>query len=527
MCGTLAELKQAVSTFAARFDAALVAPAQLVQVLSDAGKLEKMFANIAAACAARMAGSGSAREAVSGLARASGTSLSEAAKALEAAKQIEAQPEVAQAVRAGELSRQQAALVAGAVANNPSSAPQLLELARGASLRELADESLRARSAGQGGEARRQAVHASRFLRCYTGPDGAFNLHGRATAEQGAMVMAALRPLADKAFETARKEGRREKPEAYAWDALVELATSGGGGNWSGGGEGGDGRRGDGGGSGRRGTPRAEVMVRVDHSALLRGYPLDGEVCDIPGFGTTTVEAVRDMIATGDPVLKAIVTNGKKVVGVVHMRRRPNAYQKSALDWLFPTCAAKGCGTRGCFLETDHREDWAHTHVTVLELLDRLCRYHHRLKTTKGWALVEGSGKRDFVPPEDPRHPRYGKGPKSRSARGGEGTGASAGAKRGAGADNAGQGAGDDSAERGAVGDGCAPGPGADNAGTGVVHNRALSRPGLDETRYSAARSALGPERARAGARGDRRELARHPWGDPPMRAFPGARVCL
>jgi hypothetical protein len=40
----------------------------------------------------------------------------------------------------------------------------------------------------------------------------------------------------------------------------------------------------------------------------------------------------------------------------------------------------------------------------MLELLDRLCRYHHRLKTTKGWALVEGSGKRDFVPPADPRH---------------------------------------------------------------------------------------------------------------------------
>jgi hypothetical protein len=262
-------------------------------------------------------------------------------------------------------------------------------------MRELADEALRARSAGLGGEARRQAVHASRSLRFYTGTDGSFNLHARATAEQGAMVMAALRPLADKAFEAARKEGRREKPEAYSWDALVELATSGAGG--------GDGPRG-----GRGRGPRPEVMVRVDHSALLRGYPLDGEVCDIPGFGTTTVEAVRDMIATGDPVLKAVVTKARSVTGVVHLRRRPNAYQKSALDWLFPTCAANGCGTRACFLETDHREDWARTHITMLELLDRLCRYHHRLKTTKGWGLVEGSGKRDFVPPEDPRHPRFG-----------------------------------------------------------------------------------------------------------------------
>jgi hypothetical protein len=308
---------------------------------------------------------------------------------------------VAQAVRSGELSRQQAGLVAGAVANNPASAPQLLELARGASMRELADESLRARSASPGGEARRQALHASRLLRYYTGTDGAFNLHARGTPEQGALVMAALRPLADKIFQAARKQGRRDRPEAYTWDALVELATSGGGGG--------------------HGTPRAEVMVRVDHSALLRGYPVDGEVCDMPGFGTTTVEAVRDMIATGDPVLKAIVTQGKNVIGVVHMRRRPNAYQKSALDWLFPTCAATGCGTRCCFLETDHREDWARTHITMLELLDRLCRYHHRLKTTKGWALVEGSGKRDFVPPEDPRHPRYGKGPRASGASANEG----------------------------------------------------------------------------------------------------------
>jgi hypothetical protein len=299
MCETLAGLKQACSAFAARFDAALVPPAQLAQVLSEAGTLEKMFANIAATSAAQIAlrGGGSLREAVSGLARASGTSLAEAAKALEAAKQIEAQPEVAQAVRLGELSRQQAALVAAAVANSPASAPQLLELARSASMRELAEESLRARSTGLGAEASRQAVHASRSLRYYTSPDGAFNLHGRATPEQGAMVMAALRPLADKAFEAARKEGRRERPDAYTWDALVGLATSGGGGG-----------RSRGSGDGRAGGPRAEVMVRVDYSALLRGYPLDGETCDIPGFGTTTVDVVRDTIATDDPLLKAIVS---------------------------------------------------------------------------------------------------------------------------------------------------------------------------------------------------------------------------
>jgi hypothetical protein len=79
--------------------------------------------------------------------------------------------------------------------------------------------------------------------------------------------------------------------------------------------------------------------------------------------------------------------------------------KSSALDWPFPTCAAQGCGVRADFLQTDHRADWAKTHVTIFDLLDRLCRHHHGLKTRQNWALVKGSGKRLFVPPDDPRHP--------------------------------------------------------------------------------------------------------------------------
>ena len=48
----------------------------------------------------------------------------------------------------------------------------------------------------------------------------------------------------------------------------------------------------------------------------------------------------------------------------------------------------------------------AASHTTILDLLDRLCPHHHDLKTIDNWALVEGRGKRAFVPPDDPRHPR-------------------------------------------------------------------------------------------------------------------------
>jgi hypothetical protein len=69
MCGTLTALKQAVSAFAARFDAALVPPAQLAEVLADAGTIEKIFANIAATSAAQIALRGAGSCARSGLGR--------------------------------------------------------------------------------------------------------------------------------------------------------------------------------------------------------------------------------------------------------------------------------------------------------------------------------------------------------------------------------------------------------------------------------------------------------------------------
>jgi hypothetical protein len=115
---------------------------------------------------------------------------------------------------------------------------------------------------------------------------------------------------------------------------------------------------------------------------------------------------VRDLIETGDPFLAAVVTKGEQVVGVAHLGRRASAGQQTALEWLFPTCAVLGCGATA-FLENDHRVDWAASHRTVFDLLDRLCSHHHDLKTIDNWALVAGHGKRAFVPPDDRRHPRH------------------------------------------------------------------------------------------------------------------------
>ncbi|MGH9264257.1 MAG: DUF222 domain-containing protein [Acidimicrobiales bacterium] len=389
MCERLAELEAGMRRFAASFDAAVLSADQAGSVVAGAAALERMAATVKALAAARMADTGAwkasgERSAAHALARSTGTSVGQASESLATAKRLRTLPLLGAAARAGELSFQQAAAVADAASADPAAEHRLLAKAKRSSLAELREECARTKAAAlPDAEARRRAIHAQRFLRSYLDGEGAWNLRMRDNPEVGAAVMAAIEPIRDRLFRAARAEGRKEPTEAYAADALAELATKGP----------------------SNARARAKTIVRVDLDALLRGRAIEGETCEIAGFGPVAVSAVRELLDSGDPFLAAVVTKGEQVVGVAHLGRRPTAAQQTALEWLYPTCAAEGCSA-GTWLENDHRVDWATTHLTVLDLLDRLCSHHHDLKSLDGWALVEGQGKRPFVPPDDPRHPR-------------------------------------------------------------------------------------------------------------------------
>ena len=351
--------------------------------------------------------------------------------------------ETSAAVRRGELSPEATSAIAAAAGVDPRAEHALLETARRVPLAELRERCARTTAAAQADpEARRARIHQRRSLRSYTDTEGEWHLHCRNNPEVGATIMAALEPYREAIFRQARSEARREPPEAYAADALTEMArrsagrdveyvgtgdpgsTSAGGtkagGTDDGGAEaggkevGGTEAGGAEAGGVERGTrpPKAprrasppKIIVRVDLEALLRGRATDGEVCEIAGFGPVAVSAVGDMIDTQDPFLAAVATRGEQLVGVAHLGRRPNALQQTALQWLYPGCANESCSARAR-LDYDHRVDWATSHMTVLDLLDRLCPHCHALKTRQNWALVEGRGKRPLVAPDDPRHPR-------------------------------------------------------------------------------------------------------------------------
>jgi hypothetical protein len=68
-----------------------------------------------------------------------------------------------------------------------------------------------------------------------------------------------------------------------------------------------------------------KILARVDLPALLRGYAVGDEACELAGYGPVAVSAIRDLMETADPFLAAVVTKGKDVVGVAHLGRRPTA----------------------------------------------------------------------------------------------------------------------------------------------------------------------------------------------------------
>ena len=392
MFPSVRELRRAVQQYVTDFDAALITTSEAATVVEHASAIEAMAATLKGLAAARMAEGGAwrrdgHRSPAHHLAQATGTSVGQAANTIETAKRLAELPATETAARTGKLSPQQASAIAEAASADPQAEKRLLEKSERASLPELREECARTRAAAlPDAEARRRRIHESRHLREFVDGEGAWNLRMRDNPEVGARVMAAVNAERDRLFREARAEGRREPSEAYAADALVSLVT-----------------RDNVEGTQRRGGG-AKIVARVDLPALLRGYPIEGEVCEIVGYGPVAVSALRDMIDTGDPFLAAVITKGVEVIGVAHLGRRPNAVQQTALEWLYPSCAVLGCNAVAR-LENDHREDWHKTHVTVLDLLDRLCEHHHDLKTLERWALVAGEGKRPFVPPGHPRHP--------------------------------------------------------------------------------------------------------------------------
>jgi len=298
------------------------------------------------------------------------------------ANQLQHLPVTQAALRNGTLSNAQAVEVARGAIVAPNTETQLLNLAKHATVRDLRDATSRV-VAGATDEAERyRQVHKSRYFKSWTDLDGSFNVRGRMTAANGALVMAALKPIQDEIFKAARKSGAHERPEAYAADALMALcekATSKQSSE-----------------SGKKTTrPNVVMNIRVDIDALKRGRTENGEVCEIAGVGPIPVATATAYL--GEAFLKLLVIDGTDITTIAHMGRALPAKLRTAVEERDRVCQVPTCDvTLG--LEIDHIVPFAEGGPTTFENLVRLCKRHHLQKTHDGYRLKRIKGARGSDP---------------------------------------------------------------------------------------------------------------------------------
>jgi len=301
-------------------------------------------------------------------------STGEVRAAVETAELLAEFPETDAAVRRGELSAREAQLIAGAAIVNPDAESQLLEVAA-QGLVPLKDACVNARAAVEKPKERRDRLHKQRSFRIGTDAEGMVSGSFRLTPEIGGQIKAKFDAAVQKIFRD-HKSGEHEPHEAYAADAFASFMLEGGG------------------------KPKATVHVVIDHGALMRGGPAEGEVCEIPGVGPVDVSWVKELM--GSAFLTAVIKKGKDISTVTHLGRHVPAEVMTALIVNGRECCVEGCHNRG-YLELDHRHEYAKGGPTSYANLGYFCSGDHE-KKTKGWILGEPNpitGKRTLTPPSD------------------------------------------------------------------------------------------------------------------------------
>jgi hypothetical protein len=353
-------LAAAVRDFATRFDPALVTTRDAMELVAVLAQVEHTVAASKALAAARVAdaprllNTKGFRSAAEFLASTAGTKIGDAIGMLETVEALDGLDAATEAFKTGKLSPRQAKVVAGAAKANPSSEDDLLRLAANSSLRDLETKAREVRQASsvETDEDRHARLHRERSVRTWIDAEsGAGCGQWRLPPAEHAAVLAALEPATEKMFQAARRDDREEPREAYAADALLALVNNAGGAT-------GAASFGD---LDRVTTKGMKIIVRVDATAARRGHALDDEMCEIAGLGRIPASIVQRWLATGDPFVAAIVTDGVDITSITHLGRKPIALQQTALDWLHGNeCSVEGCHATVA-LEVDHTEPWAAT----------------------------------------------------------------------------------------------------------------------------------------------------------------------
>jgi hypothetical protein len=301
---------------------------------------------------------------------------------------------VRQAFAAGELSYCKVrAITRIATATTESDLVELARHATGAQLEKVVRGYRGAMSATLSAA---NVAHHNRSLRYAWEQDGSLRIEGRLAAEDGALLIEALRAAGSEMFaeSPAEPEAAREPVGARRADALVQMARA---------------ALATPAGDRRDGDP-CEVVVHVDAATLTADTVQ--ERAELKGGPAVAPETVRRLGC--DAAVVAIVERDGRPLSVGRRRRTIPPALRRALRARDDGCAFPGCDhTR--FLHAHHIHHWARGGPTSLENLVQLCSHHHRLVHEGGYRVQRAGPDQirfrrpDGRPiPAGPTHPRLG-----------------------------------------------------------------------------------------------------------------------
>ncbi len=343
------------------------------------------------------------------LARQGGSTASQARAELAAAEALCSVPGVLEAAAVGEVSLAEVAEVARTERAVPGAGAGALDVARRAGLGPLREHSRRVVLGSLSAHELAARQHKARYLRHWVSSAGMTCIAGAFEPSVGTALVNRVQAHAARLRRTDRSPAspevhQREPFEALAADALAEAVLSGGGGPSS---------------------PRAELCIVADFSALARGHTHEGEICHLPGSGPVPVARARELLARS-VFVKAVVHDGRSITHVAHYGRHLPAELRTALELGRPpgfdgaACSAPGCGRR-YGLEWDHVVPFSANGPTSYDNLQALCYHHHQQNTEadrrRGGATQAPSAASTQALPPGPGaggNPHRGTGPSAR-----------------------------------------------------------------------------------------------------------------
>jgi len=324
-------------------------------LVEELATLEKVCVAARVRAAARAGEAGAHRErgfadVSDWLARASGSTMGAAKASLDTAAALEQQPEVKAAMEAGDLSLAQARELVKTEAACPGSAADLLDVARGQSLKSLKEQARDRRVRAIDPEELHRRQHEAQTWRHWRTSLGMVAFAGELPPEIGIPIVNRIDAETDRLWRQAKRDangaasgnsnggldlgdgagGRPVLPRraALAAQAFVRLVETGG-----------------------KGKARAADLVIVcDLEAYRRGHALDGEACHIVGEGPIPVSVAQEL--GRDAFLKAVLHNGTELHTIAHFGRKTSAVLRTALTLGAPPhfdgikCSVPGCDRR-------------------------------------------------------------------------------------------------------------------------------------------------------------------------------------